>query len=40
VRNRIYSQSYAEAVRLFEELEAFGTKIDKTVASMKSIEVR
>lgn len=38
VRNKVYRISYDEAVKLFMELEGFGTKMESFVNTMKELE--
>jgi hypothetical protein len=38
VRNHLYQVSYDEAVKLFTELEGFGTKMESFVNTMKELE--
>jgi hypothetical protein len=38
IRHQIYQVSYEEAVKLFMELEGFGTKMEDFVNTMKELE--
>jgi len=39
VRSQVYNASYNEAVKVFDELDAFGSKMEEIVAAIKANEV-